>query len=211
MKHNLDPGTLNNFRPISNLSYVSKLVEQAIVQQLTAYMSENNPYDPEQSAYHSFHSTEFALICILDELLVSLDERNQVFISLLDYSAAFDLVVHHILLHRLKHWLGLSGTVLDWLISYLTDKSQQMSISGHKSSSHTLNYGVPQCPVLGPILFTIYTLPVGDIIRAHNTGYHLYADDTQLFLSCNKHSCPDSRQLALAKLKACITDMDVDA
>ena len=85
-------------------------------------MSKKDLSEPKQSAYCSFHSTKTTLVCILDELLVSIDEGNQVFISLLDCSVTFDLVAHPILLHQLNHRLGLSGTVLDWLISYLTDR-----------------------------------------------------------------------------------------
>ena len=101
-KFNLDPETLNNYRPISNLSFISKLVERAVAKQLTAYMAENDLFEPYQSAYRSNHSTETTLLCVMDSLLVALDNRSQVFVSLLDCSAAFDLVVHDILLSRMK-------------------------------------------------------------------------------------------------------------
>ncbi len=202
-KSTLDPEVLNNFHPISNLPYISKLVERAVAQQLTDYMSKNSLFEPRQSAYRSFHSTETALICVLDDLLVSLDNRDQVYVSLLDCSAAFDLVDHTVLLRRLRHRLGISGAALDWFSSYLTDRLQCVKISGQKSTSKPLSCGVPQGSVLGPILFTIYTLPVGDIIRSHNAGYHLYADDTQLFLSCNQPTCPDAWKESLSRLFPC--------
>ncbi len=203
-KFNLDPESLNNYRPISNLSFISKLVERAVAKQLTAYMADNNLFEPYQSAYRSDHSTETALLCVMDSLLVALDNRSHVFVSLLDCSAAFDLVVHDTLLKRMSARLGVSGVAYDWFKSYLSNRAQCVSISGHKSNSHPLDCGVPQGSVLGPILFTVYTLPLGDIIRAHSTGYHLYADDTQLFLTCNKPLCPDSAQQTLKQLEACI-------
>ncbi len=80
-------------------------------------------------------------------------------------------------------------------------------ISGQKLAFHSLTCDIPQGSVLGPILFTVYTLPIGDIICSHNTGYHLYADDTQLYLSYDKPTCPNAQQQALHKLEACIADI----
>ncbi len=122
-KFNLDPGTLNNYRPISNLPYISKLLEHAVVKQLTSYLGTNKLLKPLQSAYQFNHSTETALLYVLNDLLVALDNRSQVLVSLLDCSAAFNLVDHSLLLPRLNSRLGLSGIPLDWLRSYLSDRT----------------------------------------------------------------------------------------
>ena len=107
----------------------------------------------------------------------------------------------------MKTHLSVSGLVLDWFKSYLSNRTQCVSIASHKSNSHPLNCVVPQGSIFGLILFTIYTLQIGGIIHAHYTAYHCYADDTQLFLACNKPTCPLSIQQTLHKLEACIADI----
>ena len=97
---------------------------------------------------------------------------------LLDFSAAFDTIDHNVLLERLKQ-CGISG----WFESYLEDGSQKVHLHGSSSTSSSLRFGVPQGSVMGPILFTIYTIPVGGICRRHGVQYNLYADDTQLYVS----------------------------
>ena len=85
-KHNLDRDVLNNYRPISNLSYLSKLVECVVAAQLDAYMAEHNLLEPFQSAYRKHHSTETAIVCVLNDLLCAIDDNNMVFVCLLDCS-----------------------------------------------------------------------------------------------------------------------------
>ena len=197
-----------NYRPVSNLAFISKLDERVVAKQLVSHMITNNQYDPLQSAYRNHHSTETAILKVHNDILESMDKRNVVFLVLLDLSAAFDTVDHNILLNRLKYRIGVDGTVLKWMESYLSDRSQSVQIKDVRSDSKTLKWGVPQGSVLGPILFSIYTSPLGDIVKKHGLEYHLYADDTQLYLAFNPND-KQSEEEALSKLELCVKDIRV--
>ena len=122
---------------------------------------------------------------------------------ILDLSAAFDTIDHHCLLHILESSFGIQGNVLAWFQSYLTGRTQTVHINKCTSEPHELKYGVPQGSVLGPILFTIYTTPLGKLIRRHGLTFHLYADDTQLYLAF-KPSEPSSIDNNISRLEKCV-------
>ena len=142
--------------------------------------------------------------------LVATDNKKATALVLLDLSAAFDTIDHVILLNRLSNKLGMCGTAKKWFESYLSDRTQRVNIDGAVSDVANLPYGVPQGSVLGPILFTIYTQEVEDIAREHGVNIHLYADDTQLYISYDV-SDPESSQhnarMAMSRLETCIHDI----
>ena len=206
-KSSLNHEVLGNYRPISNLKNVSKIIEKVVSLQLNDYLSLNNLHEPLQSAYKTFHSCETALLRVQNDILHSIDNRSCVAMLLLDLSAAFDTVDHHILLNRLHTKFGISGIALRWFESYLTDRLQFVSIDDFSSEALQLNCGVPQGSVLGPLLYLLYTSPVADILRQHKMSFHLYADDTQLYIP---FSCNDDLSLndSMILIENCLSDID---
>ena len=151
----LDPNELTNFRPISILPFISKIIDKLVLVQISHHLLANNLLNQFQSAYRPGHSTETALLKIVNDLLLSLDDGKISLLASLDLSAAFDTIDHNILLHRLQHAFGLSGTVLDWFSSYIS-----VSVHSHTSVPASVSCGVPQGSVLGPIIFVLYTTPL---------------------------------------------------
>ena len=117
------------------------------------------------------HSTETALLKVVNDLLLAIDEGKLSVLVLLDLSAAFDTINHDILLHRLQHVFGIQDTVLSWFRSYLTKRFQTVSNQGTHSDQTELCCGVHQGSVLGPILFILYTQPLTSVILKHPVSH----------------------------------------
>ena len=122
-KPNLDQQQFKNFRLVSNLSFVSKLIERAVCDQLLEYTATTGKLEGMQSAYRTDHSMEMALLKVKTDILNDMDNKKVSFLILLDLSAAFDTVSFHLLMNRLLNRFGITGTVLQWIDSYLTDQT----------------------------------------------------------------------------------------
>ena len=206
-KPSLDHTQFSNYRPVSNLTFLSKAIEKLVANQLISYVNNNNLNEPLQSAYKQYHSTETALIRVHNDILTAIDKRRTVILLLLDLSAAFDTVDHDILLFRLQQRFGVTGKPLLWFKSYLSNRMQYVSVDGAASSDHALQCGVPQGSVLGPILYVLYTSPLSDIVKIFNLSYHFYADDSQLYLSFQP-TIPSDRDLAVSNIECCVHEID---
>ena len=137
-----------------------------------------------QSAYRKHHSTESALLNIQNDILLNTAKGSVTALTLLDLSAAYDTIDHNIVLDRLNIYYGLSELALGWFKSYLSGRRHSVKVGSTLSHPAVLHYGVPQCCVLGPILFSLYTNPVSSIIHSHSSiNHHFYADDTQLYIT----------------------------
>jgi hypothetical protein len=182
-KYNLPTEDLSSYRPISNLNFISKLLERIIHSRLISHLNSFTSIATFQSAYRPSHSTETALLRIQNDLLLAINEHKVSALILLDLSAAFDTIDHKILLERLSSFYGISGSALDLLSSYLSNRTQSVSINSCSTSPSPVPTGVPQGSVLGPLLFTLYTSPISQLFKNSSVNYHLYADDTQLYIS----------------------------
>src|SRR2546425_12492489 len=130
-----------------------------------------------------FHSTETALLRIYNDLLLASDRRQVTALVLLDLFSAFDTINHQILLDRLASFYRFSGLALSLLRSYLSDRTHHVVVQSSSSPAFHITTGVPQGSVLGPLLFSLYTSPISHILENTNISFHLYADDTQLYIS----------------------------
>ena len=179
----LDKNVYANYRPISNLCFPSKLIEKCVLDQLVKHLEKNDLFGSFQSAYRKFHSCETAIAKISNDILTSLDNNEAEFLIFLDLSSAFDTVDHSMLLEKLHKDFYISGTVLSWLKSYLSDRTYSVKIGIHISNGVIALYGVPQGSILGPILFLLYIAEIENIAKMYGFKIHMYADDMQLYIS----------------------------
>ena len=132
-----------NYRPISNLPFLSRILEKIVLHKLLAHLQENNLCNYFQSAYRTGHSTETALLRVVNDFLNAMNEAKIFVLLLLDLSAAFNTIDHHILLSRLKTAFGIRSTALQWFRSYLLDINQCVVVNNSSFSTSPLMFGVP--------------------------------------------------------------------
>ena len=135
----------------------------------------------------------------MDDLYRMVDDRQAAVLIGLDLSAAFDTIDHSVLISRLRSVFGVSGAALQWVESYLSQRSQYVRVGGEQSCTNSLDVGVPQGSVLGPFLFSIYVSPVASVISSFGVHFHQYADDTQLYTAMKSGSDGES----IRKLEEC--------
>lgn len=169
----------NNYRPISILPTVSKLIEKWVESQFSNYLNEHNLLHQSQSGFRSKHSTESAIVRMIDSWLKAVNDGKLTGCVLVDFRKAFDLVDHKILLNKLKCY-KCDENCLAWFESYLTNRTQRVSLNNNLSKSARVACGVPQGSILGPLLFLIF---INDLPLAlqNSVVVDLYADDTTFY------------------------------
>ncbi|KAI2645507.1 RNA-directed DNA polymerase from mobile element jockey [Labeo rohita] len=189
-----EPKTTDN----SSQKYVSESLRPSqavrLTHQLNNYFNSNGYLDNFQYGFRPHHSTETALVKIINDIRLNSDSGKISVLVRLDLSAAFDTVDHNILLERLENWVRLSGMALNWFRSYLEGRGYYVSTGEHQSKWTSMTCRVPQGSVLAPLLFSLYMLPLSQIMRKNQIAYHSHADDTQIYLalSPNDYSPIDS-------------------
>ena len=135
-----------------------------------SYLETNKLSPPLQSAYPKNNSTENALLRVLNDILTTLDHRQDVVLVMLDLLAGFDTLDHNILVSRLRCHFGFSDIVLQWFSSYLRGRTQSVIIGETTSNPRSVDFGVPQGSILGPLLFSLYVAPLQDIVAAYQSN-----------------------------------------
>ena len=174
---------MNNYWPVSNLCFITKILEKLVLSQVSSYLNSHNLYNTCQSAYRPGHSTETALLKVANDLFLSLNKGNISVLALPDFSSAFNTIDHPLLVNRLHTDFGFTDTVLQWFSSYLTNRTHYISLSNHCSAFAPVHSGVHQGSVLGPILFTMYIKPLFAIVASYPIIHHSFADGLQLQMS----------------------------
>ena len=182
-KSGIDPETLNNYRPVTNEVFVSKLVETVVSIRLSGHMPLNNLHSKYQHAYKKFHGTETLLLKVVNDILIGFDANNATILLLIDLSAAFDTVDIDKLLDILEKDIGLKDTALLWFKSFLTGRTQCVKVENILSDTIPVLFGVPQGSVLGPILFNIYISSLSLLIKNFGFNTSGYADDNNAYQS----------------------------
>ena len=179
-KPSLDPNALSNYRPISNLPFLSTRLEKIVLRHLFAHIDTHNLLSVHQSTFREVHGTETALLNIVKPILCALDENKISVLLLLDLSAAFDTTDQEILLSHLDSYLGIHSTALSRFRSNISERKHTVMVQDNQSSTAQLDFGVPQGSKLGTVLFILYTTRLSLIIDKLSVNHEMSTDDTKL-------------------------------
>ena len=182
----MDTDEYKNYRPVSNLIFLGKLIERCVATRLEKHMKINLLESKHEYGYKTGHSTEMLLVNVVDDLLTAFDKKQATVLLLLDLSAAFDTVDQDKLLSILENEIGITGIAYTWFESYLRGRTQRVKVNNCYSEVTSLDYGLTQGSVLGPPLFNIYVRPFYSFVHALQFNVEGFADDHQLF----KHFFP---------------------
>ena len=195
-----------SYRPVSNLNFLSKVLEKCMLQQFVEHCDTQNLSPDYQSAYRSKYSCETALCRLMDDILWNMEKGKVMCLVAMDLSAAFDTVHHGLLLDVLRNYFGVRGVPLEWVKSYLCNRQFKVCVSGNYSNLHTFNFSVPQWSCAGTAFYLNYARTFASIISEENSIYG-YADDHAITDPHvhNKHdeeSCTSRLENSLCEIKS---------
>ena len=197
----------SNYRPVSNLSFLSKLLEKCALQQFNNHCISNKLLPDYQSAYRKNYSTETSLIKLVSDILWAMERQEVTALTVLDLSAAFDTVDHEILIELLEHQFGTIKLALNWFKTYLYSRKFIVDIDGHHSKEIDLKFSVPQSSLAGPILYLAYASTLRYVIPDTNMiNINGYTDDHSL----NKNFRADNRIEEISPIRSlelCMNDI----
>ena len=160
-----DTSVLNNYRPVSLLPSISKVLEKIVYTRMVKFLNSCcGVFSKFQFGFREKHSTVHAILYFIHKVATAIDNHKHTIGLFLDFSKAFDMVNHDILLYKLCHY-GIRGKALDWFRSYLQNRKQYVNVNGCDSVTKELQCGVPQGSLLGPLLFILY---INDFHNASN-------------------------------------------
>ena len=172
-----DRSEASNYRPVSLTSVCSKLCEHIVAKAIMSHLEVNNILSDFQHGFRAKRSCETQLISFWDEIVKSSSAGGQTDVVIMDFSKAFDIVPHNLLLHKLQY-LGIQSHALDWVKSFLTNRRQRVAVDGVFSAYAPVCSGVPQGSVLGPVLFLCY---INDMPTCVSSKLRLFADDSIIY------------------------------
>ena len=175
-----DRDDINNYRPISILSTLSKLIEKWVDINFSLFLNNFNLLHKSQSGFRVKHSTESALILMVDSWLKALNAGKLIGTVMVDFRKAFDLVDHQILLRKLQSY-KCSDICLSWFKSYLSNRTQRVALNNEMSDSSEINCGAPQGSILGPLLFLLFINDLPLSLNDTTCCVDLFADDTTIY------------------------------
>jgi Reverse transcriptase (RNA-dependent DNA polymerase) len=190
--------TTNNYRPVRNLSFLSKVLEKAVLIQLMKHCKKNLIPD-YQSAYTPHYSCETALVKLVNELLWAMEYQEVTALMAIDLSAALDTVDHDILVSVLEAKFGIEGQALNWFDSYLRQRCYKVNVCQAYSEPKYLPFSVPQGSCAGPVLYILYASTMQEVIEK-NVDLHVYANDHALTI---KFVPTKNENIAVSTLEKC--------
>ena len=195
----LDKDLLKNYRPVSNITFVGKVLDKVAVRRLLDHLTLNGLHEEYQSAYNMLHSTETAILRVQHEIARELDKNHAMLFIMPDLSSASDTIDHEHLLTLLHDEYVIRETALSWFRAYLEDRTHCVQIDSNTSATIPLQSGVSQGSVFGPVMFTLYTTPMQRIFKRHGIKYHKYADDIQLRVYASYNPAKPGDQVETAR------------